>query len=129
MKRKLILIVVVFLALIISAAAADTKTALMDTYRQVKSSLEQAYQSKANVYAKDVLEDAGRTLAKAMERIDTKDEKTAADILNKAVLQIELAKVKTEEREAAEKTAVTRARADKLSQRLNDILSGKGDAK
>ena len=129
MKSKLILIVLILFTLINSAAAEDMRTSIMDKYRQVKSSLEQAYQSKANIYAKDILEEASRSLSNAMERIDTKDKKTAVEILDKAVLQIELAKVKTEEREAAEKTAVTRARADRLSQRLDDILSGKGDAK
>jgi hypothetical protein len=99
----------------------------MDKYRQVKASLEQAYQTKANVYARDVLEEAGRTLTNALEAIEAKKTASAAEALDKAALQIELAAAKTQEREAAEKTAVTRAKADKLSQRLADILSGKGD--
>ena len=44
-------------------------------------------------------------------------------------LQKDLAKAKTAEREAAEKTAVTRAKLDKLEQQLADILSGKGGEK
>ncbi len=102
---------------------------MMDKYRQVKTSLEQAYQTKANVYAKDVLEEVNQTLSKALESINIKDEKAAGESLEKAMLQLELATVKTEERETAEKTAITRAKADNLNQRLDDILSGKGDAK
>ncbi len=102
---------------------------MMDKYRQVKTSLEQVYQTKANVYAKDVLEEVNQTLSQALESINIKDAKAAGEALEKAMLQLELATVKTEEREAAEKTALTRAKADNLSQRLDDILSGKGDVK
>ncbi len=103
--------------------------ASMEQYRQVKGSLDQAFQTKAGVYSKDVLEEAGRTLAKALESIEAKNQKAARESLDKALLQIELARAKMQEREAAEKTAVTRARADKLSQRVAEILAGKGDDK
>ncbi len=132
MKRILVIIALVLFVFSTAAIAADVKPsapASMDRYRQVKASLEQAYQTKANVYARDVLEEAGRTLTKALESIEAKKTKAATEALEKASLQIELAGARSREREAAEKTAVTRAKADKLSQRLADILSGKGDAK
>lgn len=139
MKRILVFISLILFAFSTAAIAADVKAGApaaqsspqssMDKYRQAKASLEQAYQTKANVYARDVLEDAGRTLTKALEAIEGRNEAAAREALDKAALQIELAAAKTRERETAEKTAVTRAKADKLSQRLADILAGKGDSK
>jgi hypothetical protein len=143
MKRILVFISLILFAFSTAAAAAAAAAevkpgapaaqaspqAPMDKYRQAKASLEQAYQTKANVYAKDVLEEAGRTITKALEAIEGRNEAAARQALDKAALQIELAAAKTRERETAEKTAVTRAKADKLSQRLADILAGKGDGK
>lgn len=135
MKRILAAMALVLLVFSTLAVAADVNStatasqASMERYRQVKASLEQAYQTKANVYARDVLEEAGRTLTKALEGLESKKTAAAAEALDKAARQIELAAAKTQEREAVEKTAVTRAKADKLSQRLADILAGKGDNK
>lgn len=135
MKRMLAAVSLIVLVFSTAAAAADANPAAtavqapMDKYRQIKASLEQAYQTKANVYARDVLEETRRTLTKALEGIEAKKTAEAAEALDKAALQIELAASKTLEREAAEKTAVTRAKADKLSQRLANILAGKGDDK
>ena len=130
MKNKLILIlIVVLLPVSFSLAAGEIKPATMEKYRQIKVNLGQMYQSKVGTYAKDILEKANRTLAKASEEIDAKNEKTTIEALDMTNLQIDLAKVKTEELETAQKTAVTRTKVDKLSQRLDDILSGKGDTK
>ena len=130
MKYKLILILFFVLIPVSSSfAAGEIKPATMEKYRQVKANLGQMYQTKAGTYAKDILEKANRNLAKASEEIDAKKEKTTLETLDMAILQIDLAKVKTEELETAQKTAVTRTKVDKLSQRLNDILSGKGDTK
>jgi hypothetical protein len=130
MKKKLIFIlIVVLLPISSSLAAEEIKPATMEKYRQIKDNLGQMYQSKVGTYAKDILERANRTLAKASEEIDAKDEKATLEALDMTTLQIDLARAKTEELEAAQKTAVTRTKVDKLSQRLNDILSGKGDTK
>lgn len=130
MKFRVLLVVLFLLAFTTAGTAAQgAGPASMEQYRQVKGSLDQAFQTKAGVYSKDVLEEAGRTLAKALESIEAKNQKAARESLDKALLQIELARAKMQEREAAEKTAVTRARADKLSQRLAEILAGKGDDK
>jgi len=129
MKAKLILILIAVLFSVSSSAAQEIKPETMEKYRQIKADLSQLHQSKVGTYARDILEKANRTLTKAAEEIDAKNEKTTVETLEMTILQIDLAKIKTEELEAAQKTAVTRAKADKLSQRLNDILSGKGDAK
>jgi hypothetical protein len=130
MKKKLILLfVVMFISFTSSLSAQDIKPATMEKYRQVKANLGQMYQSKVGTFAKDILEKANRTLTKASESIDAKNEYLTLQALDMTNLQIELAKVKTEELEAAQTTAVTRTKADKLSQRLADILSGKGDTK
>lgn len=129
MKNKLILILITLLISVSSLASAEIKPATMEKYRQIKANLGQMYQSKIGTYAKNILEQANRTLTKASEEIDAKNEKTTIEALEMTTLQMDLARIKTEELEAAQKTAVTRAKVDKLSQRLNDILSGKGDTK
>ncbi|HPK52967.1 MAG TPA: hypothetical protein PK114_00815 [Smithellaceae bacterium] len=130
MKNILIIILTVAILPLSSALAAqEIKPATMEKYRQLKADLEQLQQSKVGIYAKDILDRANRTLTKASEEIDAKNEKTTLEVLDMAILQLDLAKVKTEELEAAQKTAVTRSKADKLNQQLNDILAGKGDSK
>jgi hypothetical protein len=130
MNNKLILIfIVIIISISSSLCAEEIKPATMEKYRQVKANLGQMYQSKVGTFAKDILERANRTLTKASESIDAKNERLTLEALDMTTLQIELAKVKTEELEAAQTTAVTRTKVDKLSQRLTDILSGKGDAK
>lgn len=130
MKNILIIILTVAILPLSSALAAqEIKPATMEKYRQLKTDLEQLQQSKVGIYAKDILDRANRTLTKASEEIDAKNEKTTLEVLDMAILQLDLAKVKTEELEAAQKTAVTRSKADKLNQQLNDILAGKGDSK
>jgi hypothetical protein len=130
MNNKLILIfVVIFISFSSTVSAQDIKPATMEKYRQVKANLGQVYQTKVGTFAKDILEKANRTLTKASESIDAKNEYLTLQALDMTNLQIELAKVKTEELEAAQTTAVTRTKVDKLSQRLADILSGKGETK
>ncbi len=115
------------LACPIAATAGSVSPAVMDRYRQVKASIEEMRQTKAGVYAREVLESTQQTLAKAKEAADSGNEGTVKTALDMAVLQMDLAKARTEEREAAEKNAVTRARLDKLQKRLDDILAGKGE--
>lgn len=130
MKNKSILILFALLFFFSSfAAAQEIKPETMEKYRQIKANLAQLQQSKVGTFAKDILDKANRTLTKSAEEIDAKNDKLAGDALEMTNLQIDLAKVKTEELEAAQKTAVTRSKVDKLSQRLDDILSGKGEVK
>lgn len=115
------------LACPLAASAGDVSPATMDRYRQTRASLEEMRQAKAGIYARDVLEATQQTLAKAKEAADGGNESAVKTALDKATLQMDLARARTEEREAAEKTAVTRARLDKLQKRLDDILAGKGE--
>jgi len=116
-----------FLVFPLAAPAAGVSPKVMDRYRQAKTAVDDLQQAKAGVYARDVLETARQTLAKAKEAADAGNESAVGTALDMVVLQVELAKARTEEREAAEKTAVTRARLDKLQKRLDDILAGKGE--
>jgi len=129
-KHKLIwLTFVLFLSSSQLLAAADIDPSTMEKYRQIKATLEQMSKAKAGIHARDVLESAQRTLARAQEEMDAKQEKATRQTLAMVALQIEQAKAKAEEREAAGNTAVTRAKVDKLEQRLANILAGKGDEK
>ena len=130
MKNKLLLTLFILLIIISSSFAAEgIRPNIMGKYRQAKASFDEANQSNMGTYAKDILDNANRNLIKASESIETKKEKATLEALEVAILQIELAKIKTEELIASEKTAVTRNRVDKLSHRLDEILTGKGDAK
>lgn len=127
MRYKLMLILLIFLFPLSQVlAAGDAGTAVKEKYRQVKSNLEQMFNAKEGIYAKDVLEEARRTLVKAQEGIDSKNEAAAVQALEITSLRLQLAQIVMEERRATEKTAVTRARADKLEKQLADLLSGKG---
>ncbi|MDQ5986193.1 MAG: hypothetical protein CSYNP_01912 [Syntrophus sp. SKADARSKE-3] len=132
MSNKLIgvaFILTIFFSTNFAMAAGDIAPATMEKYRQIKSTLSQIAKAKEGIYAREIVESAQRTLARAQEEIDAKRDKSTREALNMAELQIEQAKAKVEEREAAERTAVTRSRVDKLEQRLSAILSGKGDEK
>ena len=132
MSMKRILIGLGFLMLIFVSPlwAADVITpATMESYRKAKTDMEQLFQTKAGTYAKDILEGARRSLTKAQEGIEAKNEKASRQALEMAMAQLEQAQAKAEEREAAEKTAVTRAKVEKLDKELNSLLTGKGDTK
>jgi hypothetical protein len=130
-KKYAMLSILLFLFFSASSlpAADGINPATMEKYRQVKTTLEQMFKGKAGIYARDILDGVQRTLARAQEGLDTKTEKATSQALDMALLQIEQAKVRAEEREAAEKTAVTRAKVDKLEQKLANILAGKGEEK
>ena len=110
-------------------AAQSVSQSTVDKLLETKASLSTLTKTKANVYAKEILDEARVSITKAQERIDTKKEKAALELLETAQLLMNYAKVKSEEREAAEKTAVSRAEVEKLQKSLDDILSGKESAK
>lgn len=109
--------------------AESVQPDVIGKYRQAKAAFEEANQSNVGTYAKDILDKADRELLKASESMEARKEKATLEALEVAVLRIELAKIKTQELIAAEKTAVTRNRVDTLSRRLDEILTGGGDAK
>ena len=110
-------------------AAQSVSQSTLDKLIQTKAALVTITQTKANVYSKDILDEARISITKAQEGIDAKKEKAALEALEMAQTHMYYAKVKAEEREAAEKTAVTRAKVEKLQKNLDDILSGKESAK
>jgi len=133
MKKKCAVIGCLFILLFASAsslfAAEEISPATREKYRQMKATLEQMQKAKAGVYAREVLDGAQRTLARAQEGMDAKKERSSRQALDMVSLQLEQAKATAEEREAAEKTAVTRSKFDKLEQKLANILAGKGEEK
>ena len=128
-RKMVCLVLILFFSVSHLQAADGINSTTREKYRQLKVSLEQMFKAKEGIYARDVLEGAQRTLARAQESIDSKKEKATNQALEMVTLQIEQATARTEEKEAAEKTAVTRARVDKLEQKLANLLSGKGEEK
>ncbi len=130
MKSKIVtlLFFLLFSPLIIVAAEGVTP-ATMEKYRQIKDEVEKLPQTKANRYAKDMIETAKKSVVRAQEGLKAGDEKMTKEAVEMAQVQIALTEVLSEERESAEKTAATKAELEKLEQRLASILAGKGDGK
>ncbi len=130
MKSKIVtlLFFLLFSPLIIVAAEGVTP-ATMEKYRQTKDEVEKLPQTKANRYAKDMIETAKKSVVRAQEGLKAGDEKMTKEAVEMAQVQIALTEVLSEERESAEKTAATKAELEKLEQRLASILAGKGDGK
>jgi DNA repair ATPase RecN len=130
MKSKIVtlLFFLLFSPLIIVAAGGVTP-ATMEKYRQTKDEVEKLPQTKANRYAKDMIEAAKKSVVRAQEGLKAGDEKMTKEAVEMAQVQIALTEVLSEERESAEKTAATKAELEKLEQRLASILAGKGDGK
>jgi signal transduction protein with GAF and PtsI domain len=131
LMKKSIIMISLFLSAatgIPSAFAQNISQATVDQLLKTKAALAALAQTKANIYSKDILDEARTSITKAQERIDAKKEKAALESLEMAQTLMNYARVKSEEREAAEKTAVTRAKLEKLQKNLEDILSGKEGA-
>jgi len=132
LMKKYFVIISLFLAFTVGStllAAQSVSQSTVDKLLQTKAALTTLTQTKANVYSKDILDEARISITKAQERIDTKKENAALESLETAQMLMNYAKVKSEEREAAEKTAVTRVKVEKLQKNLDDILSGKESVK
>jgi len=129
--KKSIIIISLFLAVaagISPVFAQNVSQSTLDQLLQTKAAYAALNQTKASIYSKDVLDEVRTSITMAQERIDTKKEKSALESIETAQLLMQYAKVKSEEREAAEKTAVTRAKVEKLQKNLDDLLSGKESA-
>jgi len=74
-----------------------------------------------------VIEQARKSIAAAQDGLKTGNDKLTREYTEMAALQVTLAGVLAEEREAAEKADAARKRLDELNARLSRILTGKGD--
>ncbi len=124
------LCVAVMLMIVTPAAAGEGVTkATIDEYRQTKEAVEKLTDTKAGKYAREIIESTKSNVFKAQQAIEAGDEKTAKQAIEMANLQITLANATADEREATDKTAVSRTELKQLEQRLESILAGKGDPK
>jgi mannitol-1-phosphate/altronate dehydrogenase len=112
-----------------AAAGEGVTKATIDSYRQTKEAVEKLTDTKAGKYARDIIENTKASVFKAQQAIESGDEKAAKQAIEMANLQITLAGATADEREATDKTAVSRTELKQLEQRLENILAGKGDAK
>ncbi|MCL4456507.1 MAG: DUF4398 domain-containing protein [Nitrospirae bacterium] len=130
MRMKILLIMIFLFAYVPRAAAADNVSpAVIELYQQTRNEVESLSQTKVGTYAKDVLDEARKSLFKAQEGLAAKNEKGVKEAVEKVQIEMVLAKVKAEEREATEKTGMTRAKVKMLEQKLADLLGGKGGQK
>lgn len=131
MKLKSVVLVMFLLLPYLSAAATDSSVSqtTIEQYRQVKEKVEKLSQTKTGKYAKEKIEAAKKSILKAQQELEAKNEKGTKEALEMTLMQITLAETVAEEREAAERTAVTRAELADLEQKLADLFAGKGDSK
>jgi hypothetical protein len=131
MKFKAAVFVMFLILSYLSAASAGSSVsqATVEQYRQVKEKISALSQTKTGKYAKDKIEAAKKSVLKAQQELEAKNEKGTKEAIEMALAQITAAEAVAEEREAAERTAVTRAELVGLEQKLADMFVGKGDAK
>lgn len=130
MKIRTIIFIVVLFVFPANAFAGDgVAKATIDEYRQTKAVAETLVNTKAGKYAKDIIEKVNGSVQRAQRAIEAGDEKVTKQALEMMNLQITLAKVTADQREAAEITANARAELKKHEQRLESIMAGKGDVK
>ncbi len=103
--------------------------ATMENYKKVKELVEKLPQIKAAKYAKEVIESANQSIAKAQEGLKLGDENITKQAIELAGIQVTLANVLSDERESAEKTEAVRKELLREEARLANILEGKGDSK
>ncbi len=103
--------------------------ATMENYKKVKELVEKLPQTKAVKYAKEIIESANKSIAKAQEGLKAGDERITKQAVELAGVQVTLANVLSDERESAERTEAVRKELTREEARLANILEGKGDSK
>jgi len=106
---------------------AGVQPATMEKYQRIKGQVEKLVATKAQKYAPEVIGQAQKSISSAQEGLKAGSDKVTREYTEMAALQVTLAAVKADEREAAEKAEAARQKLDGLNKRLNQILSGKGD--
>ncbi|HPX60508.1 MAG TPA: hypothetical protein PLN25_01895 [Deltaproteobacteria bacterium] len=109
------------------AEESGVQPATMEKYQRVKLQVEKLPSGKAQKYASEVIGQTRKSIAAAQDGLKTGNDKLTREYTEMAALQVTLAGVLAEEREAAEKADAARKRLDELNARLSRILTGKGD--
>lgn len=118
----------VFLPCVVCGAEeSGVQPATMEKYQRVKLQVEKLPSGKAQKYASEVIGQTRKSIAAAQDGLKTGNDKLTREYTEMAALQVTLAGVLAEEREAAEKADAARKRLDELNARLSRILTGKGD--
>lgn len=114
-----------------AALAADEATAVKPEttalYRTAREQVDRLGTTPAAKYAPEAIERAKQSLAAAQSGLEAGNDQATRAGAERAVLQSKLALALADERIAAEKTVATRNELDRLTQRLNAILAGKGE--
>lgn len=124
-----LIIIALFLPAIPVTAAEGVAPSTMQSYKEVKGLVEKLSKSKAAKYAPEVVKAAQDNITMAAEGIRAGDEYISKHSVDVARIQVILANVLSEEREAAERNEAIRKEIKKAEERLSNILSGKGDSK
>ncbi|MDD2366640.1 MAG: hypothetical protein PHN84_10805 [Desulfuromonadaceae bacterium] len=107
--------------------AAGVLPATMDKYKSVRDKVAALTGTETARLAPEVVAEAEKSVAAAQEGLKSGSDKATHEAVEKALLQIEYAKVLALERTEEAKTAAVKEELKKAEQRLNDILSGKGE--
>jgi hypothetical protein len=131
-KIRNIFFVVVFQCLCASiVCAADesgtVQPATTEKYQKVRKQVDDLSGQPAGKRAPEVVEQARQSIAKAQEGLKTGNDKMIREYSEMAALQVVLAGVLTEERDATAETDSARKLLVSHESRLATILSGTGD--
>lgn len=122
-----VLLSVVMTCAAFAAEEGGVLPATMEKYQRARAQVEALPGSAAAKYAPEAVQAASASIAAAQEGLKAGSDNQTREAVEKALLQVTLATVLTEERAAAEKTAAVRKELANLEQRLAAILTGKGD--
>lgn len=128
--NRAVTVVVLLLLTVFTCAAGEGGGVRPETtalYQKAKEQVSQLQNSPAARYAPEAVEQARQSLATAQSGLEAGSDKETRDGSERAALQAKLALALADERAAAEKTASLRKELAGLEQRLNLILSGKGE--
>ncbi len=107
--------------------AAGVKPETTALYREAREEVDKLALTPAVKYAPEVITQAKQSLAEAQSGLEAGKDTATRDGSERAALQAKLALALAEERIAAEKVAAANKGLNELNNRLQLILSGKGE--
>ena len=107
--------------------AGGVKPETTALYQKARDQVDKLSGTPAAKYAPEVIEQAATNLKTAQNGLKLGDDRTTRQASELATAQVKLALTLTDERIAAEKTAVAQKELTQLEQRLEAILTGKGE--
>lgn len=107
--------------------AAGVKPDTAALYRTAREQVDRIGTTQAAKHAPDTVAQAQKSISEAQAALETGNDEATRSNAERATMQVKLALALTEERISAEKLSSVKKELADLEQRLQRILSGKGD--